>query len=266
MKTVRRLSLVIGVAFAWAALTGCATTETGGGSFKLPALPLSAPTANLVKDGRFPTPEKDLPLQTLDLQKLVNDTPDGKVVSIPLGRYVLKRPLTIARRHELHLSFAPGTQLRVENTDVDVIRIEACQKVKISGCRARHVKPLPQYECHGSVIAVQDSSEVRVENCELNGCGAVGAWARKVNGLKVVNCHIHHNTWNAFYLESCKKVAVVGNIVERNANYLQAYDCQELIFSDDLARDNGGYWQKARAPGLHANMQADSRPWTSVGE
>jgi hypothetical protein len=99
------------------------------------------------------------------------------------------------------------------------------------------------------VVSVADSKPVRIENCELNGCGAIGVSARR-STISITNCHIHHNTFNAFYFESCKEVLVVGNIIEHNANTLQSYRCEEIIFSDNLVRDNGGYWQSARQPGL----------------
>jgi hypothetical protein len=207
----------------------------------------SEPTT--IREGRFETPEVDLPLQTVDVQRLVNEAPDGGTVTIPLGRYVLTKPLKINRRNNLHVAFTPGTQLRCTNTDQAVIAMEGCQGLTLSGVRARHVTPLETYNCHGPVISVLDSRAVRIGNCEINGCGAIGVSAQR-STLKITNCHIHHNTFNAFYFESCEEVSVIGNIIEDNANTFQAYRCGEILWSDNLVRNNGGYWEKPREPGL----------------
>ncbi|MCG3179426.1 MAG: hypothetical protein BIFFINMI_01761 [Phycisphaerae bacterium] len=241
-------ALAIGLA-ATVWLGGCGQAASGG-------------AAAGTWDGRFATPEKDLPAGQLDLQKLINETKDGGVAMVPLGRYVLAKPLTVARRKQLHISFAPGTQVRIADTDACVILIDGCEKVKVSGCRARHVKPLPEYECNAPVLTVTKSSRVVIENCELNGCGAMGISASDVKNLKVANCHIHHNTFNALGLYNCDEVLVVGNIIEDNANLLQSDNCKDLSWSDNLIRNNGGYWRKARAPGLLPGDKPDSRPWT----
>lgn len=203
-----------------------------------------------VQDGRFAGPEVDLPASSLDLQRLIDDARDGGVIDVPLGRYVRARPLILAARKDLHIAFAPGTQVRIADTELNVIEISDCQNVRISGCRARHVAPLAQYNCHGSVLSIRDSKDIQVDNCELNGCGAIGVNARNVQKLKVSNCHIHHNTFNALYLDSCDDVALVGNIIEDNANSLTTYTCGEVILSDNLVQRNGGYWQTARRAGV----------------
>lgn len=211
-----------------------------------------------IRDGRFKTPEENLPLKDLNLQRLVNQTPDGGVAEVPLGRYVIEVPLTVSGRKRLHVAFAPGTQLRCKNPFRDVIVIADCEAVKISGVRARHVKPLPKYECNGSVLRVTGSTDVHIDNCELNGCGAIGVFAAK-STLQITNCHIHHNTFNALYFSACE-ATVVGNIIEENTNMLQTNACKGLTFSDNLVRNNGGYWRKQREPGLKSTEKPDLRP------
>ena len=74
-----------------------------------------------VRDGRFAGPEADLPISSLDLQRLIDQAKDGDVVEVPLGRYLLSKPLAIAGRKNLHIAFAPGTQVRLaDSRDVRV--------------------------------------------------------------------------------------------------------------------------------------------------
>lgn len=209
-----------------------------------------------VRDGRFEAPEKNLSLQETDLQRLVDKATDGSVVKIPLGRYRLSRPLKIAHRSDVHISFAPGTQVRGVDPHKAVVVIEHCRNVTLSGVRARHVNPLPDYHCHGPVVYVESSSGIRIENCELNGCGAIGVSANR-SSLTIANCHIHHNTFNAFYFSKCEDVKVLGNIIENNANTFQAYRCGEMEFSDNLLRNNGGYWHEPHRPGIQKRDAQD---------
>ncbi|MCG3178316.1 MAG: hypothetical protein BIFFINMI_00642 [Phycisphaerae bacterium] len=235
----KQLTVLAGILFITAAVSGCAEVAIQG--------------------GRFAGPEVDLPDSDLNLQRLINEAKDGGVVEVPLGCYVLTKPLTIARRNDLHIAFAPGTQVRVANTDLHVIEMTDCQKVRISGVRARHVTPLAEYNCHGSVVLVRDSKDVMIFNCELNGCGAIGVNARNVQKLQVINCHIHHNTFNGLYLDTCDNVELIGNIIEDNANSLTTYKCGEVILSDNLVHRNGGYWHEALRPGLTPATQPDLR-------
>ena len=182
------------------------------------------------------------------------------MVEVPLGRYPLSTSLTIVGRKDLHIAFTPGTQVRVENTDAAVIAIEGCKGLKISGVRARHAMSLPEYECQGPVVSIRNSTDVRIDNSELNGCGAVGVSASK-STLSVTNCHIHNNTRTAFYFDSCE-VSVVGNIIERNANTLQSRRCEEIVWFDNFVQNNGGYWHKPRKPGLRPVGKPDLQPLT----
>lgn len=216
---------------------------------------LAGCTHHVAGQGRFPGREVDLPLSKVDLQSLLDRARDGATVQPPLGRYVLSRPLTIAQRKNLHIAFAPGTQVRVASTDLNVIEVTDCQAVRISGCRARHVAPLAEYNCHGAVLRIHNSKGVQIDNCELNGCGAIGITANGVQELAVTNCHIHHNTFNGLYLNACDEVSIVGSIIEDNANSVTTYKCGEVIMSDNLIQRNGGYWQKARSPGLTRTTQ-----------
>ncbi|MBN1553878.1 MAG: right-handed parallel beta-helix repeat-containing protein [Phycisphaerae bacterium] len=239
-----KLYIALVVVLSAVILGGCASPETD------------------VQGGRFEIPEKDLPPRSADLQKIINDAPDHGVVVIPLGRYELSSPLTIQGRKNLHIAFTPGTQVRGTNVNEAVVSILDSQDITLTGIRARHVKPLPTYNCHGPVLQIKDSRNVRVENCELNGCGAIGVSARS-STLTIRNCHVHHNTFNAFYFNSCDEVSVIGNIIENNANTIQAYRCGEILCSDNLVRDNGGYWEESREPGITARPQ---QPTTQPAE
>lgn len=214
--------------------------------------------SSVVQEGRFGTPESDLPLQDIDLQRLVDTTPDGGTVKIPFGRYVLEKALVVARRKNLYLEFVPGTQLRAQNTSTDVIDIMDCDRICISGVRARHEKLFPEFTCSGSVVHIWNSADIYIVNCELNGCGSFGVMAQKAS-LHITHCYIHSNKLDAFYFVSCEAY-VIANMIERNANLIRLFDSR-LAMYDNLIQENGGRWEPLQNPGLLPNDKSDVQPF-----
>jgi hypothetical protein len=201
-----------------------------------------------IECGHYVRTNRPLPLNPINLQKLVNDAPDSTQLSPPYGRYILSTPLVISGKEDTVFAFVPGTQIHIADTDSNVIDIVNCRNITVSGVRARHQNPLSEYECHGAVVSIRNSTNVHIDGSELNGCGAVGIIAA-TSKIKVTNCHIHSNTFSAVYLDSCS-ASFIANIIEDNANGIQAYDCSEILWSDNLVRNNGGYWSEASEPGV----------------
>lgn len=125
--------------------------------------------------------------------------------------------------------------LRTATAPIDVCR-RVRKKSNIDGCS------FTEYECHGNVVDVRDSTNIAIHACDINGCGAIGVFVRNSAGVVVEGCHVHRNTFNAFYLHGCRGVRIQQNVVEHNANFIQAYDVNDLQMSHNVIHDNGGYW------------------------
>lgn len=210
------------------------------------------------KMGRYPLPEKDLPLSDKSLQQIIDEARPGSVVKIPLAQYVLIKPLKITDKKQVHFAFAPGSQVRGLDPHRDVITIEKCENIKITGMRARHVAPLKAYECHGSVVTILDSKAIHIDNCELNGCGAIGVNAQESH-ITITNCHIHSNSLFAFVFYDTK-AKVASNIIEKNDGMLQAYNCKFMDFRNNLIRENGSDWKRKIKPGLVGDSEPADEP------
>lgn len=185
------------------------------------------------------------PADAIDLQALVDQAPDGGTVVIPSGRHLLARGLVVQGRKSLTIRGDRNSAVRVSDVMQNVIAIAESEGIRLENLSLSHVSPLKDYQCHGAVVHVTDSARVTVENCELNGCGAEGVYAVGVKDLTVKRCHIHHNTFNAFYLDRCNKVLVQANLVEDNANFMNLHNTDDLDMSDNVTRNNGGYWRPA---------------------
>ena len=192
-----------------------------------------------------------LPDAKVTLQSLIDKAKDGQAVTVPRARYVSDKGVLIEKRRRLRIVYEKGTQILAKDTYEDVIAVVGSADVRIENAFVSHVKPRQEYDCHGSVVRISDSKSVSIVNCDLNGCGAVGVYARDSSGVTISNCLVHHNTWNALYFDGCEEIEVVGNVIEDNANLFQMYRVSGVMWHDNLIRRNGGYWAKREPrPGL----------------
>ncbi len=192
--------------------------------------------------------------QAVDVQRLIDEAEDNGLVQVPTGRYVLPKGLTVTNRKGLRIVFKKGAAILVDDVTQNVVSIIDSEHISIENAKLGHLTPLAEYECHGNVVDVRDSTNVRIQSCDINGCGAVGVFARGSSGIVVEGSHVHRNTFNAFYLHGCRGVRIERNVVEHNANFMQAYEVDDLQMSHNVIRDNGGYWDgsegssKSRTP------------------
>ena len=188
------------------------------------------------------------PVRKLDIQRLLSD---AEQVCIPLGTYVLPKALEVTRDNTT-IWCEPGTRILVTNVNENVINIHGVKNIRIENAHLSHLKPLGEYNCHGSVINIKNAEGITIFNCDLNGCGAIGVRAQGSKDLLIQNCWIRKNTFNAVYLQSCSEVRLLTNLIEDNANFLQMYNTTDFEACDNLVRNNGGYW-KERDP--HPGMR-----------
>ncbi|MBI4833489.1 MAG: right-handed parallel beta-helix repeat-containing protein [Planctomycetes bacterium] len=191
------------------------------------------------------------PKADLNIQRLIDNAKDGDVVDIPYGRYILKEGLKVKNRINLKILCQKGTQIFVDDVNEAIISIENSRDILLENAHLRHLKPLEEYECHGGVVVIRESSKTVISNCDLNGCGAIGVHAEGSNSVTIEHCYIHDNTFTAFYINNCDDVKIRGNIIEDNAGFLNLYKIGNMEMSDNLIQRNGGYWgKKELTPGL----------------
>lgn len=101
------------------------------------------------------------------------------------------------------------------------------------------------------MLCVRNSKDVTIDQCELNGCGAIGVEATG-SSLAITNSHIHSNSVSAFTFDTCT-ADVTGNIIENNAAVgLQGVE-SEVRSSDNVIRNNGDTEVNPRAPSQKLN-------------
>jgi hypothetical protein len=173
------------------------------------------------------------PRKKLDIQAILDAAPNGSVLTLDYGEYVLTTGLTVANKHDLTITAPKGTLVMVDDVMEDVLSLEDCDSVHIVNLHMRHVKPLGEYNCEGAVIRMNQCSNMEVKNCELDGCGAIAVAGNGVKELQVTGCYIHNNTWNAFYLSDCRDALITGNRIVHNLDVLTQYDCERIEMRDN---------------------------------
>ncbi len=160
---------------------------------------------------------------------------------MPRDRSVSAGALEILGKRDVKLMFSDDTELLCSDVHKDVVKITAGDRVTIVGGQFRHVKPRDAGVCQGVVFSVEGGSGVRLMRADINGCGSIGVRGQMTSNLTVYRCHIHRNTFNAFYLQSCGRVTIASNLIEHNGNTLQAYKSAEVVMVGNRIVDNSGF-------------------------
>ena len=185
------------------------------------------------------------------LQEMIDKTSDGGIVTIPEGKYVIDEPLRIEGRNGLTIRGKRECKILLTDVWKDVLMVINSNSIKIEGLYLSHLKPLKEYQCNGGVILLNNTKQVLIYNCELEGSGTIGVRGTTIKNLEVSHCYIHDNTFNAFYFNEADEVLIQNCVIENNANLIQSYDLDGFVMSDNLIKNNGGYWRKkGKNPGL----------------
>ena len=168
------------------------------------------------------------PRKSLDIQAILDDAPNGSILTLDFGEYVFDQSLALVGKKNLTITAPSGTRILCSDVMQDVLSLENCDSIRIENLRLSHLKPLDDYECEGACLRLGDCRDVEVSGCELAGCGAFGISGNDVARLLVKDCYIHDNTFSAFYFDGCRDVLVSGNRIADNAELITQFSCNRI--------------------------------------
>lgn len=177
------------------------------------------------------------------LQKVIDTLEDGDKVLIKAGTYKIHDSLKIAGKDNIVIAGEGKVSILLHDVYQNVFSIENCGTVTLSNLHAQHIQPLPEYECHGAVIAAAGTRKLTVTGCELNGSGAIGITAYDCGEIKVSDCFIHNNSYNAFYFNKVDTLLIIHNVIKDNKSYAQFYQCGNIEMYGNEDNNNTGYWE-----------------------
>ncbi len=109
--------------------------------------------------------------------------------------------------NDFRLIGSENTQIVTDPRHAAVINAENCKGLFFSNFTAGHTL-LPEVLCSGPVLQLSDSTNARVEDCGLFGCGRVGVSANGCSVLNIVGCDIYECSNEGISLFECRNVAI----------------------------------------------------------
>ncbi len=162
-----------------------------------------------------------------EIQKAIDKSQKGDVLLLKSGVYSVKYGLSIAYKEDLTIKGVGNVQILLDDPEDAVIEITKSSNIYVINIRASHKEPVKDpstqdspYVCTGHVITIEESKNVNILNCELNGCGTVGVAIYSSKKVLVNKCYIHNNSHAAIKLSNTKNINISQNRIENNKTVL----------------------------------------------
>ncbi len=189
------------------------------------------------------------------IQAMIDHAHNGDVLRIPPGVYVMDTPLKMEKKSDLTL-LCKGVHLKTRDLMAPVFIIKDSENINIIDGHFQHLEPLGEYQCDGPVFSIANTKAIRIMGTEINGCGAIGISANRSNDLMVYQCEIHHNTFTAFYLTSCKKVEIFDNLIHHNGQSLWSASSRSISMQGNEMYLNKSFPSAAKeAQGIYNQLR-----------
>ena len=173
----------------------------------------------------------------LNIQKMIEDDKEG-MVFIPPGEHYIGNSILIKNKSNLHLKAKKGTKIISRNTHSYIIKVENSSNITIENFYLTHYEPRESYACEGGEISIDDSDNIDIINCDLNGSGSIGVKIRKSQQVSIKNCFIHDNTWAGVLVWSSSNITIMDNSFERNGKSSKDYLIFQSSSIDDVYQIN----------------------------
>lgn len=119
---------------------------------------------------------------------------DGDTIMITAGIYEYDESLILNRLADVVILGEEGSELICNSSSDNVIWLNSCDRILLSGLSMRHADPGEDSRCNGNVIGMDSSDDITVMNCEINGCGAVGVYITSCGDVSLLDNFIHGNS------------------------------------------------------------------------
>ena len=168
-----------------------------------------------------------------NLSTSLNALTSGASVKLKTGDYLLEQTVLLNGKQNITID-GNGSTLTVNSLSDHVIQVSNCSNIRLINFKATHIEPSGPVGCTGNVLLLENSSDVLVEGCDLNGSGIVGIAAYNVDNLRVLNNHIHENSEYSIIYQG-PSLLLEGNIFEENGN-------SNVIYFSYVAKDGMLSW------------------------
>jgi len=172
-------------------------------------------------------------LVTDNLTTSLNALASGASVKLKQGDYLLAGTVVLDGKQDITID-GNGSTLTVNSLSDHVIHVAKCSNIRLINFKATHIEPSGPVGCTGNVLLLENSSDILVEGCDLNGSGIVGIAAYNVDNLRVQKNHIHENSEYSIIFQG-PSLLLTDNLFEKNGN-------GNVIFFSHVEKDGMTSW------------------------
>ncbi len=196
-----------------------------------------------------------------DLQSAVNDAPDGGTIILDAGKYSTEGTIELKGKFNLTIKGEGKVEVITTSQWNDVITISESENIQLENLTLRHDIPVNDY-CSGMVINMYNVKDIKVINCDVNGCGWLGLYAYKLDTLLVKDCYFHDNFEFALSFDGeGKNVRIENCRIDQNGGGVSP-DWSQDIQSDNSPVDwitlVNNFWGVNHRPGEdESNYEGD---------
>ena len=181
------------------------------------------------------------PGQRPGLQEAISQARNGSTILVAEGIHRTDSAITVKGKTGLRIEGEGEAWIICSDIYANVVEIQDCSGVELTGIHARHEEPLEEYGCQGAVIGVLESNDIGIYDCELNGSGAMGVMIDNSGNVIVSGCLIQHNSFTAIYLYLAGPVSITHNRIFDNSSTLEAYDSTGIEIYGNVIANNYPY-------------------------
>jgi parallel beta-helix repeat protein len=171
------------------------------------------------------------------IQKALNKAKSGDTIYIRPGIYKSTRPLEISGKKNITITSKGIAKLINTDTISHVITIDASSHVTLKNIHATHI---PAAEgCAGDVILITRSKNIKISNCDINGCGVVGIEALNSKNVTVTNNVIHNNSYVGICLIWSNNAVIKNNrIINNKRRRVEFHNSKSITLEANVFRNN----------------------------
>jgi hypothetical protein len=165
-----------------------------------------------------------------DLQQAIDSLPEGGKLTLKEGEYNTLEAVVLENRKNLTIEGKGTVWINTKGIDHHVITLKNCENITLLNIKAQHVileegdnDPIEDGR-DGAVVGVLEGKEIRLNSCELVGCGIYGVYSHAAELLVLEDCYVHDNAKSGVLLTTDSRqarVAISGCTIKDNVESIE---------------------------------------------
>lgn len=162
-----------------------------------------------------------------NLEKITSNKLIKNYFNTKKGYTIDNSGLTLHGYNNLTIESKKNANIISNNPDDDILTFRNCTNINLVNLSLFHTVGV----CGGLVLKLILSNTVQIENCNLNGSGAIGAYIVGTDNVNFNNVNLFNNNSHAVYSYNSKDIIFNNSEIYSNNNYGDSTYGKTLIYS-----------------------------------